>query len=347
MKLYINRHTDPAYNLAAEEYLLTHADDDIIMLWRNEAAVIIGKNQNAYAEINFDFTEKNNVKVIRRLTGGGAVFHDLGNVNFTFISPSGGALSRGIREGGLDFAHFTRPIISALSSLGLDATLSGRNDIIVHTCDGERKVSGNAQCVLNGVTLHHGTLLFSASLERLQGALNVDPSKLKSKGIASVRSRVANIFELLCGDAKEKIGDVNGFMEFLAEYLGGEFSLSPEEFDEATHAAIAELAESKYRTDEWNLQRFATFELNFRRRFDFGSVEVSMSVANGRISGIRIFGDFFGLRDPAQLAQALVGCVLSRTEIVNVLEKFNINEYISGASARDIAELLCDFSTVL
>ncbi len=346
MKLYINHCTDPAYNLAAEEYLLTHATEDIIMLWRNDAAVIIGKNQNAYAEINFDFTEKNNVKVIRRLTGGGAVFHDLGNVNFTFISPSGGALSEGIRDGGLDFAHFTRPIISALCSIGLDAALSGRNDIIVHTKDGDRKVSGNAQCVLDGVTLHHGTLLFSASLARLQGALNVDPTKLKSKGISSVRSRVANMFDLLNDDAREKIGDVNDFMAFLSEYLGKEFSLSPEGFDEATHKAITALTEAKYRTDEWNLQRFATFELNFKHRFDFGSVEVSMSVASGRITDIRIFGDFFGVRDPADLSAALAGCVLSRAEIVRVLDEFNIGEYISGANAEDIAALLCDFATV-
>ncbi len=347
MKLYINSHTDPHFNLAAEEYLLTHADDDIIMLWRNEAAVIIGKNQNAYAEINFDFTEKNNVKVVRRLTGGGAVFHDLGNVNFTFISPKGSALSQGIREGGLDFAHFTKPIVSALENLGISAGLSGRNDIVAFTDDGERKISGNAQCVLNGVTLHHGTLLFSASIERLQGALNVDPTKLKTKGIASVRSRVANIYDLLGDDAKEKIGDVSGFMDYLSKCLGAEFAVNPQDFDARTERGISELADAKYRKDEWNLQKFATFEKNLRRRFPFGSVEISMSVEGGKISALRIFGDFFGVDDCDKLSEKLIGCTPSHADIMCALGEVDVGEYIFGASAEDIASLICDFDTVL
>ena len=347
MKLYLNTHTDPQFNLAAEEYLITHAADDIIMLWRNEPAVIVGKNQNAYAEINLDFTEKNGVKVVRRLTGGGAVFHDLGNVNFTFISQAGGALSEGIREGGLDFAHFTRPIIDAMCTLDIAAKLSGRNDIIVDTPDGERKVSGNAQCVLNGVTMHHGTLLYSASLERLQGALNVDASKLKSKGIASVRSRVANIYDLLDTKAKARIGDVIGFMAFLSEYLSREFNVSAEAFTPEIECEISALADAKYRTDEWNLRRFATFERTVKRRFDFGSVELAMSVKDGAIADIHIFGDFFGVRDTALLEDALRGTVLSREDTESALEALPVGEYISGASARDIANLLCECDTVL
>ena len=344
MKIYINTHTDAYFNLAAEEYMLTRADEDIIMLWRNEPAVIIGKNQNAYAEINFDFTNENNIKVVRRLTGGGAVFHDLGNVNFTFISPRGSELAEGIREGGLDFAHFTKPIINALRSLGVDAELSGRNDIIVKTADGERKVSGNAQCVVDGVTLHHGTLLFSAELSRLKGALNVDPTKLKSKGIASVRSRVANICELLSDDTQ--LSDVCAFENYLAEWLSREFSCEAEILSPDMEAAINALVQRKYSTNEWNLRRFGNFELQRRRRFDFGSVEASFTVKDGVISEIVIGGDFFGVRDAFELADSLRGTEYSRTAVEKKLNEIAVGEYINGANSENITDLLCKIDTI-
>ncbi len=345
MKLYINTHTDAYFNLASEEYLLTHAEDDIIMLWRNEPAVIIGKNQNAFAEINFDFTNENNIKVVRRLTGGGAVFHDLGNVNFTFISPQGSELSEGICEGGLDFAHFTKPIIKALCSLGVDADLSGRNDIIVKTADGERKVSGNAQCVVDGVTLHHGTLLFSAEMSRLQGALNIDPTKLKSKGIASVRSRVANISELLGDDSR--MADVLMFENYLAEWLSREFSCKAEDFSPEMEAEINALVQSKYSTEEWNLRRFGNFERQCKKRFDFGSVEVSFTVNNGLISDIVIGGDFFGICDVSILTDNLRGTEYSRNALGEKLRGINVGEYISGADAENLTDLLCEIDTIL
>ncbi|MBQ8249095.1 MAG: lipoate--protein ligase [Clostridia bacterium] len=344
MKLYINTHTNPYFNLASEEYLLKNAKDDIIMLWRNEASVIIGKNQNAFAEINFDFTNENNIKVVRRLTGGGAVFHDLGNVNFTFISPSGGNLSSGIREGGLDFAHFTAPIISALCSLGIKAELSGRNDIIVHTNDGERKVSGNAQCVLDGTTLHHGTLLFSAELSRLQGALNVDPAKLKSKGIASVRSRVANIRELL--GEETQMTDAAAFEAYLAEWLSREFSCTAEDFSEQMENEIDKLVTEKYSTDSWNLHRFGSFEKQRRRRFDFGTVEVFLTVKDGIISDIAIGGDFFGIREISELADLLRNLEYSRTAIESKLREVAISDYINGANSENITDLLCEIDTI-
>ena len=344
MKLYINTHTDPYFNLAAEEYLLRHAEDDIIMLWRNEASVIIGKNQNAFAEINFDFTHEHNIKVVRRLTGGGAVFHDLGNVNFTFISPSGGHLSSGIHEDGLDFAYFTAPIIKALRSLDVEAELSGRNDIIVHTDDGERKVSGNAQCVVDGTTLHHGTLLFSAELSRLQGALNVDPAKLKSKGIASVRSRVANIRELLA-DGRQ-ITDAAAFEAYLVKWLSREFSCAAEEFSKQIENEIDKLVKEKYSTDAWNLHRFGSFESKRCRRFDFGTVEIFLTVKAGVIADIAIGGDFFGVREISELADLLCGTEYSRDAIENKLRDIHIFEYINGANSENIIDLLCEIDTI-
>ncbi len=344
MKLYINTNTNPYFNLASEEYLLTHAEDDIIMLWRNEPAVIIGKNQNAFAEINFDYTNENNIKVVRRLTGGGAVFHDLGNVNFTFISPSGGHLSSGIREGGLDFAHFTKPIINALCSLGVKAELSGRNDIIVHTDDGERKVSGNAQCVVDGTTLHHGTLLFSAEMSRLQGALNVDPAKLKSKGIASVRSRVANIRDLL--DVNVQLPNAIAFEEHLAKWLSREFSCAAEKFSEQMENEINKLADKKYSTDAWNLHRFGSFEKERRRRFDYGTVEVFLTVKDGVIGDIAIGGDFFGVRDISELICLLHGVEYSRAAIEAKLSEIHVCDYINGANSENLTDLLCEIDTI-
>lgn len=343
MKIYINTNTDPYFNLASEEYLLEHSDGDIFLLWRNSPAVIIGKNQNAFAEINFDFTRKNGIKVVRRLTGGGAVFHDLGNVNFTFISPAGGELAKGIREGGLDFAHFTKPVVEALSGLGVKAELSGRNDIVAEK-DGEmRKVSGNAQCVWTTAsgevkTMHHGTLLYSADMSGMQGALNVDPEKLKSKGVKSVRSRVANIADLI---PEETCPDVEGFMKYLADNIAERFSSAAEGFDEETISGIRALADRKYSRDEWNLQRMGSFGTEKKRRFPFGSVEINLDVTEGRISKIHIAGDYFGVRDTVALEKALTGTLFSPKEVSDKLSALSVSEYISGADAETLAEFIC------
>ncbi len=347
MKLYINKSINPYFNLAAEEYLLANAKDDVVMLWRNEPSVIIGKNQNAFAEINFDFVKEHGIKVARRMTGGGAVFHDLGNLNYTFISSAGGRMAEGIREGGLDFAYFTAPIISALREISLDASLSGRNDIVVATLDGERKISGNAQCVLNGATLHHGTLLFSAKLEKMLGALNVDKGKLKSKGIASVRSRVANIFDLMSEDVKEKLCDVSDFEKFLQDKLSKRFSAVAENLTDGVIREISLLAEKKYSTDEWNLRRFGSFSTEHCRRFDYGSVEARFDVESGRIRKISFGGDFFGELDIAELEKLLCGIEYSREAVCAVLSEAQVERFILGAVASDITDLLLASESVL
>lgn len=189
MQIIYNDSHDQYFNLAAEEYLLENSDDDISMLWRNDRTVVVGKNQNTWAEVSTPFVRENSIGVVRRMTGGGAVFHDLGNVNFTFICAYGG--------GGIDFSRFASPIIRYLGTLGIDASLGGRNDILA---DG-RKISGNAQCVYRRSDgserlMHHGTLLYSADLSEMSGALNVNREKLVTKGIESVKSRVANISAL-------------------------------------------------------------------------------------------------------------------------------------------------------
>ena len=229
MRIYRNDSTDPYFNLASEEYLMKNCPDDVFMLWRNSPAVVIGRSQNAYAEINRAFTDEHQIKVVRRLTGGGAVFHDLGNVNFTYI----------VRDDGsdIDFAPYTAPVIAALRELGLDAELSGRNDIV---CGGV-KISGNAQCRSFGKLLSHGTLLFRADLGKMTGALNVNPAKIRSKGIASVRSRVANIAQL-CGTSLT----TEEFKAFLEDFASRGYETGPRAFTSEETAGISKLADEKY-----------------------------------------------------------------------------------------------------
>lgn len=339
MKLYINTHTDPYFNLAAEEYLLSTAHEDIVMLWRNGPSVIIGKNQNAHAELNLPYIRENGIKVVRRITGGGAVFHDLGNLNFTFITPAGGKLANGIGDG-IDFAYFTKPIIEALGELGLSARLSGRNDIVVETPEGERKISGNAQCVVNGTTMHHGTLLFSSRLERLRDALRPDPDKLRAKGIASVQSRVANICDLLCDDVKERVCGVERFTDHIASRLSSAFSVIPETLPIDITAEIEALMLTKYSTEQWNIGRFGDFSMTRKKRFPYGSVEVSVTVENGRIMKIIFGGDFFGALDVSVLADRLAGCVFTKEALICALAENCVEKYILGSNADEIAELL-------
>ena len=179
-------HTDPYFNIAADEYALKYLEDDCFMLWRNEPSIIVGKHQNTLAEINVDYVMKNNIKVVRRISGGGAVFHDLGNLNFTFVKNAG-------EDAQGDFRKFTQPILDVLQSMGINAKFEGRNDL---TIDG-KKFSGNAESIWKNRVLHHGTLLFSAVMTDLSAALKVNPLKFQDKAVKSVRSRVTNISEHL------------------------------------------------------------------------------------------------------------------------------------------------------
>ncbi len=339
MKLYINTCQDPYFNLASEEYFIRSTGEDVILLWRSEPSVIIGKNQNAFTQVKVEAAREKGVKIVRRLTGGGAVFHDPGNLNFTFISPKNGILSGGV-SGGLDFAHFTKPIISALRELGVEAELSGRNDIVVKKDDGERKISGNAQCVIDGTTMHHGTLLFSANLEALAALLNTDPSKLKGKGISSVRSRVANIWELLSEKSRREVPDVSEFTRYLADYLKRDLSAEICSLSEADIDSISKLAAEKYSQDEWNIRKNGDFESFAEERFDFGKVEVSLKVADGRIADVNISGDFFGEEDVSGLSEALIGADISREGIFDRLAKIQVSKYIFGADNEKLAGLI-------
>jgi lipoate-protein ligase A len=329
MRIIINNNTDPFFNLASEQYLLDSDVDSAFMLWRNAPAVIIGSNQNAYAEINLDYVEKNGIKVVRRLTGGGAVFHDLGNLNYTFITPH--------RENSnIDFARFCNPVIDFLKHLGCDASLSGRNDIVVS----EKKVSGSAQTVRNGKTMHHGTLLFSSDLSHVALSLNVNKDKLKAKGIKSVSSRVGNIIDFV--DGKFSQMDVNEFKNLLADYITehSELECTLDPFSESEIEAISKLSDEKYSKWDWNFGKSKSFEKTVSKRFGYGIVEISYTLDGGKISAISINGDFFGKKEVSALAEMLIGARFEREELQLVLSAADVGEYISGAVFSDIVDLL-------
>lgn len=331
MRIIINRvSTDPYFNLASEEYLLENSSGDVFMLWQNGKSVIIGKNQNAWAEVNTDFAESAGIKVVRRLTGGGAVFHDPGNVNFTFITDADDAT-------GIDFARFASPIIRALAKLGVTAALDGRNDIIADGC----KISGNAQCVYRRADgtrrlMHHGTLLYDADMSSMAGVLRPHDDKLRSKGIKSVRSRVGNIRAI--GSLEQ---DCSGFVEHLSRFACEEYGANATGFTEAETVGIAQLAREKYSTWEWNFGRSPEYGETKRERFPFGTVEVSYTLRDGRIAECSVKGDFFGTEDVSAVTSELIGVRLERGDVLAALASANVGAAISGAEPDMIASLIC------
>lgn len=316
--------TDPRYNLAFEEYVLTHKrEGDYLLLWQNDNTIVIGQNQNAEAEINRAFVEAHHINVVRRMTGGGAVYHDLGNLNYSFITDAGDTEQ-------LAMSAFTGPVVAALQGLGLEAEASGRNDILVSG----KKVSGTAQRLARGRILHHGTLLFDSDPNMVCGALNVDPTKFQSKSAKSVRSRVGNIRDYL----PEKM-DLPAFWNYLKGALAADgfqtACLSEEEL-----AAVRELKETRYDTWEWNFGRSPRFDLTNKARFSAGGVEVGLSAEKGCITSIAFYGDFLAILPLRPLTDALAGCPFREEDVGTVLDRFPLKEMFGGIRKEELLSLL-------
>lgn len=309
--------SDPFFNLSAEEYFLCEKDEDFFLLWQNEPCIVIGRNQNAADEINGDYVRTRSLPVVRRMTGGGAVYHDTGNLNFSFII-----------NGEADRVELCRPVIDVLRSIDVVAEISGRNDILV----GGKKISGTAMCSRGGRSLFHGTLLISTDLEAMSEALKPDETKLIGHGVKSVRSRVANLSEY----TKEVSPDIIGAM--LAGYMterGGEIY----ELGESDIEAIEKLRDSKYSTDEWNCgaERLQKSE---RSRLSCGTVYIKKKAACGRIEDIRIFGDFMNTGDVSEIEKRLKGIELRRGAITSALESVQTEKYIPGLTAGELADII-------
>lgn len=292
MKLYILETTDPYYNLALEEYLFEREEEDVFILWQNAPTVVIGCNQNAFAELHIDECRRRGIRIARRKTGGGAVYHDLGNLNYSYIA-SGSTL---------DFARFEAPIITALSRAGVAATASGRNDLLV---DG-RKFSGNAQHTKGGRTLHHGTLLFDTDLSTLAAVLAVDDEKLKANAVRSVSARVTNLKDYLPAGFT-----VEDLIALIAREMTAHYGATPA--TPPTCADIDALA-AKNASDAWLFPErdyLSRYTYTKKKRFPFGTVALSLSMKNDRIEQARITGDFFGSSPVSLVEQALSGQTLA------------------------------------
>ena len=315
---------DPYYNLAFEEFVLTHRlQGDFLLLWQNDNTIVIGRNQNAEAEINRAFVEAHRIHVVRRETGGGAVYHDLGNLNYSFITDAGETQK-------LEIPRFTRPVVEALRGLGLPAEASGRNDILVNGL----KVSGTAQRIHHQRILHHGTLLFDSDPGAVAGALNADPAKFQSKSAKSVRSRIGNIRDFLPQDL-----ELPDFWSYLKQAFAGSGAVSdaltPEEL-----AQVQALADGKYRTWEWNFGRSPQYNVTNHRRYEAGSIQPCVTVEGGKITQIVFYGDFLSVSPLDPLTEALRGCPFRSEDVGAVLDRFDLQAMFGGLRREEILDVL-------
>ncbi|MDO4973753.1 MAG: lipoate--protein ligase [Eubacteriales bacterium] len=321
--------TDAAFNLAAEQYVFDSLPRErmYFLLWQNRSAVILGKYQNTLAEINMPYVQAHGIQVVRRLSGGGAVYHDLGNLNFSIITDADDSKA-------LDLRRFCEPVVRCLDALGVRAEVNGRNDI---TIDG-RKCSGNAQYLRGGRIMHHGTLLFDSDLEVLSRALQVDAAKIRAKGLPSVRSRVTNIRPQLSRDCT--LADFRAALlgSILREYGGTAYRFTAEDL-----AAIETLRRERYASWDWNFGASPACTLLRRRRFEgCGTVEAHIDLKHGRIRGLRFLGDFFSAEEPEGLAKRFIGLRPEREDCAAALAGAEVSRYFLGLRDEDLLALLCE-----
>lgn len=324
----VNDSDNPFFNHAIEEYIIKNIEEDAFILWRNRPSILIGRNQNTLTEIDYEYVRKEKIDVVRRLSGGGTVFNDLGNINFTFITKKaqdGSSLSNG-------FEKFALPVIKALQSLGVNAVFTGRNDITID----EKKFSGNAQYHYKDKTLHHGTLLFSGNLERLAKALKSKPLKLQDKGVKSVRSRVTNISEHLKSPM-----NVIEFKEYLKKYIM-DFHNITEEYvlSENEMAETIKIQKERFESWDWNYGKSPGYNYAKTERFPWGIIEILVSIENGLIKEIKFYGDFFGDKSVEELENILTGMKYDKKKILEKLRKINVDNFIKGASFEEIASVI-------
>jgi len=320
--------TDPRINLAIEEYVLKNMDvdkDSFLLFYINEPSIIIGKNQNTVEEINTEFVDANGIHVVRRLSGGGAVYHDLGNLNYSFITKDDGESFR-------NFKKFTEPVIKALADMGVKAELLGRNDILVEG----RKVSGNAQFATQGRMFTHGTLMFDTEIERVVSALKVRKDKIESKGIKSIRSRVANISEFI-----EEPMTIEQFrMEILKSIFEAEENVQYWELTDEDWDNIRALSAERYGNWDWNYGKSPKFNMQHSHRFPVGGIDVRLQVEKGKIDDVSIYGDFFGVGDVTVVEDSLKGVQYDRESITKALDAIDIPTLLGGITKEEFINLI-------
>ena len=332
MKYLQNNSTDPHFNMAFDEFCLEHlkADEPVFYLWQNRPSVIIGLNQSAYAEVNLPYLQEKGILLARRVTGGGAVYHDLQNLNYT-ITGRIRDLEALWAEGDVSSSAYVETMARALRALGVPAELSGRNDILVEG----RKCSGYAKRMSKDRIMIHGTLMYDVDIDTLTKALAVPGSKLSAAGVASVRSRVANLKDYL-----PQFPDIQAFKNALQELLAGddeEICLTDDQL-----AQIEADAATKFRTWEWNCGHSPAASFQVRRKVACGTVEAAFSLKNGRIDGLRFSGDFLGNLPPDEIEKTLLDCRYTREDILNALKDVNVGACFDALSPEELTDLLLE-----
>jgi lipoate-protein ligase A len=319
--------TDPYINLAIEEHLMRNLETQevILLFYINEPSVIIGRHQNPFEEINRDYVEEQGIHVVRRLSGGGAVYHDLGNLNFSFITTN-------THKNFHNFRKFTQPVIRVIKQLGAPAELSGSSDIQVKG----RKVSGNAQYATAKRLVTHGTLLFNSDLKQVAEALRVKPGKISSKSIKSVRSQVTNIQDYL-----DQPMNIQAFRERLLKGIfAGEQPIPRYVLKESDWESIHMLEFERYRTWEWNYGRSPDFNVQRTQRFTGTEISVQIDVQKGVIKGIRFSGEFYSPKDIAELESSLIGVRYYGAHLAEALESLKGGNYFPNLSKKALLKLL-------
>ena len=325
MRYIKNVSTNPYYNMAFDEYCLESLsiNEPVFYLWQNRPAVIVGFNQEVNTEVNLDYLKENGIDLVRRVTGGGAVFHDLGNLNYTIVGRSED-LER-------DYPEYASIMAKALQSLGVPATLSGRNDILVEG----RKVSGFAKRVCKNRLMVHGTLMYNVDVDVLTKVLNPSNTKLQSKGIASVRSRVANLCDYL-----PEIPNIQTFSNRLEEILSCNNADTEYQLSDTDLANIQLLTDKKFATWEWNYGRSPKATLTHSSRLACGTVEIHLTLTENRISSCRFGGDFLGNLPATDLESALIEVIYDTENIEKRLSSFTISDYFDGVTVEELIKLI-------
>ena len=329
MKYIVNKSHNPAYNIALEAYAFRELrdEDELFILWINEPTIVIGKHQNTIEEINKSYIDEHGIHVVRRLSGGGAVYHDLNNLNYTIISNK-------TQEGAFDFKTFSQPVIETLADLGVTATFTGRNDLEI---DG-KKFCGNAQAYYKGRMMHHGCLLFDVDMTVLGNALQVSKDKIESKGVKSVRARVTNILDEL----PEKIT----VQEFSNRLLGKmkasypdmtEYVLSDEELTE-----IEKLADNQFATWDWTYGKSPDYTIKRSVRYPAGKITSYVKVEKSMITGLKIYGDFFGIKDVSDIEEELIGLRYEYQDILAKLQTIDTTPYFTNITPQEIAKAVVE-----
>ncbi|WP_067142614.1 lipoate--protein ligase [Oceanivirga salmonicida] len=329
MKYIINESNDTQFNIALEEYAFKKLlnEDMIFILWINKPSIIVGRHQNTIEEINAEYVRENNIEVVRRISGGGAVYHDYNNLNYTIITNE-------VKDKIFDFKSFSIPVIKTLESLGVEAKFTGRNDLEI---DG-KKICGNAQAYINGRIMHHGCLLFDVDLSVLASALKVSKDKIESKGVKSVRARVTNIVNEL----PEKI-DVIKFRDLLLDYMKKEYpQMSEYVFSEKEIEEIKKAREEKFANWDWNYGKSPEYNIKRSNKFEKGKIEIYANIIDSNIQNIKIYGDFFGIEDVKAVEDVLRGIKYERESVRNALSSIDLSRYFAGISLDEIVKAVIE-----